>query len=155
MFRVRITLDHDLDIGFPSPKSRFIDSGWRLTIPKAVRDYLNWDRGTSICVRWDGVHIFVQHPDEAVECPDVVRMGSLGKVVIPPRVREEAHLYRGQILTLQVVGDAVIASSGASQVRCQACGSEMDVKEELPNVHLCRRCRESLHRAAARTLARR
>lgn len=136
----------------PPVKSRFIDSGWRLTIPKVIRDYLGWDQGTPICVSWDGLNIIVKHPTLCPDCPDVVRMGSLGKVVLPPRVREEANLYRGQVMSLAVNEGRVLVSSGASQVRCQACGSEMDVKEEIANVYLCRRCRESLQKAAVKTV---
>ncbi|MGI6667487.1 MAG: AbrB/MazE/SpoVT family DNA-binding domain-containing protein [Bacillota bacterium] len=133
-------------------KSRFIDSGWRLTIPKAIRDRLGWAPGTPICVSYDGIDIIVKCPTTCTDCPDVVRMGSLGKVVLPPRVRAEANLYRGQVMTLSVEDGRVLVKSGDSQVRCKACGSEMDVKEELANVHLCRRCRESLQKAAVRAV---
>ncbi len=133
-------------------KSRFIDSGWRLTIPKVIRDHLGWGPGTSICVSWDGIDIIVKSPTSCPDCSDVVKMGSLGKVVLPPRVRTEANLYRGQVMTLRVDGGRVIVRSGESQVRCKACGSEMDVKEELANVHLCRRCRESLQKAAVKAV---
>lgn len=133
-------------------KSRFIDSGWRLTIPKVMRDHLGWGPGTPICVSWDGIHIIIRSPKSCPYCLDVVRMGSLGKVVLPPRVRVEANLYRGQIMTLRIEGDTVLVKSGDSQVRCKACGSEMDVKDELPNVHLCRRCREALQKAAVRAV---
>ena len=132
------------------PKHRFIDSGWRLTIPKAFRDRLGWDKGTPICVLWDGRVLVVSSPTSCPRCPDLARMGALGKIVIPPRVREEASLYRGQIMALSVEGSKVHIAPGKSQVRCQACGSEMDVHEVLPNVHLCRRCREALEKAAAR-----
>jgi len=125
--------------GLSIVKSRFIDSGWRLTIPKAIRDHLGWGPGTPICVSWDGIHIIIKNPKSCPYCTDVVRMGSLGKVVLPPRVRVEANLYRGQIMTLRIEGDTVLVRSGDSQVRCKACGSEMDVRDELPNVHLCRR----------------
>lgn len=136
----------------PPAKSRFIDSGWRLTIPKDIRVYLGWGVGTPICVSWDGIDIIVKSPTSCPDCPDVVRMGALGKVVLPPRVRTEANLYRGQIMDLRVEGERVIVRSGESQVRCKACGSEMDVKEEIPKIHLCRRCRESLQKAAIKAL---
>jgi bifunctional DNA-binding transcriptional regulator/antitoxin component of YhaV-PrlF toxin-antitoxin module len=132
----------------PPPKSRFIDSGWRLTVPKAIREHLNWDVGSPMCVSWDGMTITMK--TSCPECPDIVRMGSLGKVVLPPRVRVEANLYRGQIMTLKVEDDRVIVTTGSSQVRCKACGSEMDVKEEVANLYLCRRCRESLQKAAVK-----
>lgn len=130
------------------PKDRFIDDGWRLTVPKDVRDRLGWAKGTPMCVSWDGIILRVKNAHNCLGCPDVTRMGSLGKIVIPPRIREEACLYRGQIMSLSVAGDHVEVSPGRSQVRCQACGSEMDVREALPNVYLCKRCRASLERAA-------
>lgn len=129
-------------------KDRFIDSGWRLTIPKAMRDSLGWDKDTSVCVSWDGNSMFVKHPIHCLTCPDVTRMGSLGKIVIPQRIREEAALYRGQILSLSVTGDHVTVTPGDTQVRCQSCGSELEVKQTLPNVYLCLRCRQSLVGAA-------
>lgn len=137
----------------PSTKSRFIDSGWRLTIPKVIRDYLKWGVGTPICVSWDGISIIVKSPTSCPDCPDVVRMGSLGKVVLPPRVRAEANLYRGQVMSLKIAGDRVLVNSGQSQVRCKACGSEMDVREEIANVYLCRRCRESLQKTAIKAVS--
>ncbi len=130
-------------------KNRFIDSGWRLTIPKAMRETLGWTKGTTVCVSWDGVSMYVKHPTNCPTCPDVSRMGSLGKIVIPPRIREEAALYRGQILSLSVEGNQVNVVPGESQVRCQSCGSEWDVRQTFPNVYLCRRCRETLTKAAA------
>lgn len=129
---------------------RFIDSGWRLTIPKNFRERLGWDKDTPVCVSWDGGSILVKSPKSCPNCPDVSRMGSLGKIVIPPKVREEASLYRGQVMSLRVAAEAVVASPGEDQVRCQACGSEMDVRETLPNVYLCKRCRESLDAAVTR-----
>ncbi|MGI6663411.1 MAG: hypothetical protein ACOX4B_08150 [Bacillota bacterium] len=144
--------DSQKEEGLSMVKSRFIDSGWRLTIPKAIRDHLGWGPGTPICVSWDGLHIIIRSPKSCPYCMDVVKMGSLGKVVLPPRVRVEANLYRGQIMTLGIEGDRVLVKSGDSQVRCKACGSEMDVKDELPNVHLCRRCREALQKAAVKAV---
>lgn len=129
-------------------KDRFIDSGWRLTIPKPMRESLGWEKDTTVCVSWDGINMFVKHPTNCPNCPDVSRMGSLGKIVIPQRIREEASLYRGQILSLSVMGDQVVIVPGESQVRCQSCGSEWDVRQTLPNVYLCQRCRETLARAA-------
>ena len=130
-------------------KDRFIDLGWRLTIPKAMRDKLAWDKDTSVCVSWDGNSIHVKHPTHCLTCPDVARMGSLGKIVIPQTIREEAGLYRGQILSLAVTGDHVTVTAGEQQVRCQSCGSEWNVTPTLPNVYLCQRCRESLADTAA------
>ena len=137
----------------PPTKERFIDSGWRLTIPKVFRDRLGWGKGTPICVAWDGLALVVSSPTSCPRCPDLARMGALGKIVIPPRIREEASLYRGQIMSLSVEGNQIRIRPGRSQVRCQACGSEMDVREALLNVHLCRRCREALENAAAREAA--
>jgi bifunctional DNA-binding transcriptional regulator/antitoxin component of YhaV-PrlF toxin-antitoxin module len=131
-------------------KTRFVDSGWRVTIPKQMRDHLGWDRETTVCVSWDGRHIRIRHPLRCVACPDVTKVGALGKIVIPPRVRAETHIYRGQILRLSVTGDEIMMSPEAEQVRCQACGSEMDVRETLANVYLCQRCRVSLERKAER-----
>lgn len=133
-------------------KYRFIDAGWRLTIPKAIRDQLDWGPGTPICVSWDGIHIIIRNPKSCPYCRDIVKMGSLGKVVLPPRARLEANLYRGQIMALSIDNDRVLVKSGDSQVRCKACGSEMDVRDELPNVHLCRRCREALQKAAVKAV---
>lgn len=130
-------------------KTRFVDSGWRVTIPKAIRLQLDWDTGTRLCVSWDGSHIVLRGPATCVLCPDVVRMGALGKVVIPQKVRQEARLYRGQILSLSVKEDQVVAWPHALQVRCQ-CGSEYDVRDVLPNVHLCKRCRLILEETARR-----
>lgn len=135
-------------------KERFIDSGWRLTIPKAMRESLGWDKGTPVCVSWDGINMVVKSPTNCPTCPDVTRMGSLGKIVIPPRIREEASLYHGQILSLAVVGDQVSVTPGEAQVRCQSCGSEWDVRQTIANVYLCQRCRESLSRAAIRSYQR-
>jgi bifunctional DNA-binding transcriptional regulator/antitoxin component of YhaV-PrlF toxin-antitoxin module len=129
-------------------ETRFIDSGWRLTIPKAMRTRLGWDKDTEVCVSWDGQRVHIRHPLRCRVCSDLTRLGALGKIVIPPRVRTDAQLYRGQILSLDIEGDEVIVMAEGLQVRCQACGSEMDVKESLPNVHLCRRCREALDRIA-------
>ena len=143
-------MSEDMLSQLTQPKHRFIDSGWRVTIPKAFRDRLGWDKGTPICVLWDGQVLVVSSPTSCPRCPDLARMGALGKIVIPPRVREEASLYRGQIMALSVEGNEVHITPGSSQVRCRACGSEMDVREALPNVHLCRRCREALEKAAAR-----
>ena len=131
--------------------TRFIDSGWRITIPKAMRQRLGWTKDTLLCVHWDGFEINVKAPYPGCgECPDVSRIGSLGKIVIPPRVREEAMLYPGQILTLELKGDQVVMSLGDKQVRCSACGSEVDVKQVIPNVHLCKMCRAKLESAANR-----
>lgn len=131
-------------------KTRFVDSGWRVTIPKQMRDHLGWDRETTVCVSWDGRHIRIRHPLRCVDCPDVTKVGALGKIVIPPRVRAETHIYRGQILRLSVTGEEIMMSPEAEQVRCQACGSEMDVRETLANVYLCQRCRVSLEKTAQR-----
>ncbi len=131
-------------------RTRFVDSGWRVTIPKDMREGLDWGRETTVCVSWDGRHIRVKHPLRCLHCPDSTKVGSLGKIVIPPKVRAEAHLYRGQILKLSIVDDEIFIVPSDEQVRCQACGSEMDVKETLPGVHLCRRCRASLDLAAQR-----
>ncbi len=129
-------------------KTRFVDSGWRLTIPKDMRTQLGWDKDTLVCVSWDGRRVHIRHPLRCRVCSDLTRLGALGKIVIPPRVRAEAQVYRGQILSLDIVGDEVIVTPEGLQVRCQACGSEMDVKEVLPNVHLCRRCREAIDQVA-------
>ncbi|HHY69246.1 MAG TPA: hypothetical protein PLB36_06440 [Bacillota bacterium] len=133
--------------------TRFIDSGWRITIPKDMRELLGWTQDTLLCVHWDGFEISVkaQRPG-CGDCPDVSRMGALGKIVIPHRVREEAMLYPGQILTLTLRGDQIIMSTGNEQVRCAACGSEADVLEVLPNVHLCKTCRAKVEAAAAKGL---
>jgi len=131
-------------------KTRFVDAGWRVTIPKEMRDKLGWDRETTVCVSWDGRRIRIRHPLRCIACPDSTKVGALGKIVIPPRVRAETHIYRGQILRLSVEGDEVIIVPEEEQVRCQACGSEMDVKQTLPNVYLRKGCREALERAAER-----
>lgn len=131
------------------PKNRFIDAGWRLTIPKQIREHMGWDKDTPVCVSWDGFVIRIKRPAGCIACPDTTRMGALGKIVIPPKVREEAGLYPGQVMTLRVEGEEVVASPGLSQVRCVACGSELDVKVVLPNVYLCRRCRENLWKVAS------
>lgn len=133
---------------------RFIDSGWRITIPKSIRDRLNWQRGTSVCIWYDGSAIRIRTAGTCPSCPDASRLGALGKVVIPPRVRAEAHLYRGQIMVISITGSEVVIRPGRSQVRCQACGSELDVRGALPNVYLCRRCREALAQAIRRELFR-
>ena len=121
-------------------KSRFIDSGWRLTIPKAIRDRLGWAPGTPICVSYDGIDIIVKCPTTCTDCPDVVRMGSLGKVVLPPRVRAEANLYRGQVMTLSVEDGRVLVKSGDSQVRCKACGRKWMSRGtgQRPSLSQCR-----------------
>jgi bifunctional DNA-binding transcriptional regulator/antitoxin component of YhaV-PrlF toxin-antitoxin module len=93
--------------------------------------------------------MFVKHPTNCPSCPDVTKLGSLGKIVIPARIREEASLYRGQVLSLSAAEDQVTVAPGESQVRCQSCGSEWDVRQTLPNIYLCQRCRETLTRAAA------
>jgi bifunctional DNA-binding transcriptional regulator/antitoxin component of YhaV-PrlF toxin-antitoxin module len=133
-------------------KNRLVDSGWRVTIPKDMREALGWRKDTRVCVKWNGHEIRIKNPIGCSFCPDVVRIGSLGKVVIPPLVRKEAGIYQGQILTLKVAGDELIASLGRLQVRCQTCGAELNVKEVMPNVHLCMRCRESLTEAAIQSL---
>lgn len=131
--------------------TRFIDSGWRITIPKTMRQQLGWTKDTLLCVHWDGFEINVKAPHPGCgECPDVSRIGSLGKIVIPPRVREEAMLYPGQILTLELRGDQIVISTGDEQVRCSACGSEVDVERVIPNVHLCKMCRTRLESVAAK-----
>jgi bifunctional DNA-binding transcriptional regulator/antitoxin component of YhaV-PrlF toxin-antitoxin module len=129
-------------------KGRFIDAGWRITIPKSMREALGWGKDTAVCVSYDGINLYVKHPIHCLTCPDVTRMGSLGKIVIPQRIREEAGLYRGQILSLSVTGEYVTVRPGENQVRCQSCGSEWDVSQVLPGVYLCPRCRESLERVA-------
>lgn len=134
---------------------RYIDSGWRLTIPKTIRESLGWDKDTLVCVSWDGASIIIKEPINCVDCPYVKRMGALGKVVIPPRVREEACLYRGQIMSISVQDGLILARPADPQVRCQACGSEMDVRRVLPNVYLCSRCRDSLETAVSRGQAQR
>lgn len=125
-------------------KKRLIDSGWRLTVPKEMREKLGWSKGTPVCVSWDGWKIHIKSPYGCVSCPDSSRMGALGKIVIPPKVRAEANLYPGQVITLTIEGDSILGYSGSSQVRCVACGSELNVKTVLPNVYLCQRCREEL-----------
>ncbi len=129
-------------------KTRFVDSGWRVTVPKEFREQLGWDTGTQLCVSTDGSHIVMRNV-APLRCPDLIRMGALGKIVIPPKVRQEVKLYRGQILSLHIEGEKVLASPHTMQVRC-LCGSEYDVKDVLPNVHLCQRCRETLKNAACR-----
>jgi len=131
-------------------KTRFVDSGWRVTIPKEMREKLGWDRETTVCVSWDGRHIRIRHPLRCIACADVTKVGALGKIVIPQRVRAETHIYRGQVLRLSVEGDEVVIVPEAEQVRCMACGSEMNVRKTLENVYLCKRCREALDRAAER-----
>ncbi len=134
------------------PARRFIDSGWRLTIPQKMRQSLGWAENTVVCVHWDGFEITVKTPyDRHSKCPDITRIGALGKIVIPQRVREEAALYPGQILTLAVEGRQVIVSAGDKQVRCSACGSELDVRKVLPNVYLCTRCRDRLQSVAGKS----
>jgi len=75
-------------------------------------------------------------------------VGALGKVLIPPRVREEARLYPGQVLAFTLHGNQIIVRPEEQQVRCGACGSELDVERVLPNVHLCKLCRDKLEAAA-------
>jgi len=133
-------------------KRRFIDSGWRLTIPKPMRERLGWDKGTPVCVVWDGWTMRIKSPLGCVSCPDVTRMGALGKIVIPPKVRAEAGLYPGLVMSLWIEDDAIVAKPDTAQVRCAACGSELDVRMTLPNVYLCRRCREALADQAVRRL---
>ena len=70
------------------------------------------------------------------------------RLVIPQRVRRKG-LYPGQILTLAIEDRQVIVSTGDKQVRCSACGSELDVRKVLPNVHLCTTCRDSSNRQQA------
>ncbi len=129
-------------------KTRFVDSGWRLTIPKSIRAKLGWDKDTLVCVSWDGRKVHIRHPLQCKLCPDMSRLGALGKIVIPPKVRAEAQMYRGQILSFVTQGDEVIVQPDGPQVRCQACGWEMDVQQVLPNVYLCGRCRQALDSAA-------
>ncbi len=129
-------------------KTRFVDSGWRLTIPKSIREKLGWDKDTLVCVSWDGRKVHIRHPLSCKFCPDLSRLGALGKIVIPPKVRAEAQMYRGQILSFVTQGDEVVVLPDGPQVRCQACGWEMDVQEVLPNVYLCGRCRQALNLAA-------
>ncbi len=124
-----------------------------MTIPKAIRDRLGWNKDTRVCIGWDGKEVRIRHPEKCIRCPDITRLGSLGKIVIPTKVRTEAQIYRGQILSLDVVGDEVVVSAVGRQVRCQACGSEVDVKKVLPNVFLCPRCREALDLAAYKKAA--
>lgn len=132
-------------------EKRFIDSGWRITIPKSMRSVLGWEIDTVVCVHWDGFELSICRPRaECVECPDITRVGALGKVVIPARVREEAGLYPGQILSLGLHCKKIIAAPEEEQLRCGACGSENEVKRILPNVHLCVKCREDLEALASR-----
>ncbi|HHY16864.1 MAG TPA: AbrB/MazE/SpoVT family DNA-binding domain-containing protein [Firmicutes bacterium] len=134
------------------PTRRFIDSGWRLTIPKPMRQSLRWTENTVVCLHWDGFEITIRAPHVGCgKCPDISRVGALGKIVLPPRVREEAGLYPGQILTLATQNDEVIVSADDRQVRCSACGSEFDVRAVLPKVYLCTRCRDALQSAAGKT----
>ncbi len=35
-----------------------------------------------MCVSYDGINLYVKHPIHCLTCPDVTRMGSLGKIVI-------------------------------------------------------------------------
>jgi bifunctional DNA-binding transcriptional regulator/antitoxin component of YhaV-PrlF toxin-antitoxin module len=134
------------------PARRFVDSGWRLTIPKAMRQSLGWAENTLVCLHWDGFEITIKAPFAGCsKCPDISRIGALGKLVIPQRVREEAGLYPGQILTLAIEDRQVIVSTGDKQVRCRACGSELDVRKVLPNVHLCTTCRDKLQSAAGKS----
>ncbi len=133
-------------------EKRFIDSGWRITIPKSIRSVLGWEIDTVVCVHWDGFELSICRPRVGcVECPDITRMGALGKVVIPPKAREEAGLYPGQILSLVLRCKKIIVTPEEKQLRCGACGSENDVKRILPNVHLCATCRKNLESAALRT----
>jgi len=130
-------------------EEQFIDSGWRVTIPKSMRKQLGWTVDTVVCMHWDGFEITVCNPRIGCQrCPDISRVGTLGKVVIPPRVREEANLYPGQVLSLSIRDNKIIVSIGEEQIRCSACGSEVDVKQVLSNVHLCRNCRDNLHAVA-------
>lgn len=130
-------------------EERFIDSGWRITIPKSMRQQLGWTVDTVVCVHWDGFEISICNPREGCRrCPDISRVGTLGKIVIPPRVREETNLYPGQVLSLAVSDGKVTVSIGEEQIRCSACGSEVDVKEVMGNVHLCRNCRDNLQAVA-------
>jgi bifunctional DNA-binding transcriptional regulator/antitoxin component of YhaV-PrlF toxin-antitoxin module len=132
-------------------EKRFIDSGWRVTIPKTMRERLGWHIDTIVCVHWDGFELTICNPRAGcVKCPDITRIGALGKVVIPPEVREEARLYPGQILSLSLQGKKIIVMPEDKQLRCSACGSEFDVKKILDNVHLCRTCREDLEKVVLR-----
>ncbi|HHY12921.1 MAG TPA: hypothetical protein GX529_09880 [Firmicutes bacterium] len=132
---------------------RFIDSGWRITIPKSMRLKLGWQVDTVVCVHWDGFELTICNPKTGcAKCPDISRVGALGKVVIPPKVREEARLYPGQILSLVLQGSKIVVAPEEKQLRCSACGSESDVKRILANVHLCKKCRDDLKAAALRSM---
>ncbi|MGI6620956.1 MAG: hypothetical protein ACOX35_05835 [Bacillota bacterium] len=132
---------------------RLIDSGWRVTIPKPIRNSLGWKIGTEVCVHWDGFEITICCPKMGcVKCPDISRVGALGKVLIPPRVREEARLYPGQVLSFSLQGNQIMVRPEEQQFRCSACGSECEVRQVLPNVHLCKLCRENLEAAALKSV---
>ncbi len=133
--------------------TRFIDSGWRVTIPKPIRRTLGWKIGRDVCVHWDGFELTICCPKiGCIQCPDISRVGALGKVLIPPKVREEARLYPGQLLSFTLHGNQIIVRPEEQQVRCGACGSELDVGQVLPNVHLCRFCRDKLEAAALESM---
>ena len=55
------------------PARRFVDSGWRLTIPKAMRQSLGWAENTLVCLHWDGFEITIKAPFAGCsKCPDTV-----------------------------------------------------------------------------------
>lgn len=131
-----------------------LTSGWRFTLPATFREAKGWEDGTRLLATAAGQILELRDVNGAqgsrpsiegsgmipgnhtVEC----YLGAGGKIIVPAVLRDTLKWAPGKRLRVTEEGDFLTVSPCCGLTRCRACGSTIDVREILPNVHLCADC---------------
>lgn len=126
-----------------------LTSGWRFTLPAAFREARGWEGGTRLLATAGGQLLELREVpaertagisqdvhDKAVEC----YLGSGGKITVPAALRDTLRWVPGKRLRVTEDGDHLSVTPCCGLTRCRSCGSTVNVREVLPNVHLCADC---------------
>ncbi|MGE5579733.1 MAG: hypothetical protein ACM3WU_06775 [Bacillota bacterium] len=134
-----------------------LTSGWRFTLPAVFREEKGWEEGTRLLASAVGQVLELrdmpkgESTDRAAKGSATTSGGSAvlaadcylgagGKIIVPAALRDTLSWIPGKRLAVVENGDALTVSPCCGLTRCRSCGSTVDVREVLPNVHLCADC---------------
>ena len=131
-----------------------LTSGWRFTLPAAFREAKKWEEGTRLLATAAGQILELRDANGTVDASPSTEgsgmstanhtvecyLGAGGKIIVPAVLRGTLKWVPGKRLRVTEEGDFLTVSPCCGLTRCRSCGSTVDVREILPNVHLCADC---------------
>ncbi len=123
-------------------------SGWRVTIPSALRRARGWHEGFHLIAKAAESELLLATPDASGyfdrlpgnRAPVPCYLGFGGKIVVPAALRPALAWEVGERLAVSGAGPALAVVPCCHKGRCRSCGSIQKVKEIIPGLNLCSDC---------------